>query len=92
MVLTLCYHKFKKDKQAAVIHTEKNLLKRTLRFDKMPKLNVMADILKKAKEEKDCALRQKAKLIGLQWEIKTQSSSTSLSSVDFNQTPLMCST
>lgn len=68
-VKTLCKRKFKKDEQAIVTQAEINLLKAQEPVHSHPYnehfINVeccMADILKKAKEERDSTLRQKAKI------------------------------
>ena len=67
-IKNLCMRKFKKDQQAMVIQAEINLLKALEELHSYPTnlhlINVecfMADILKKAKSERDSALRQKAK-------------------------------
>ena len=78
------------DEQAAVIQAESNLLKAQEEVHVHPS-NVhlinfeckMTDILKKAKEERDSALQQKAKIAWLTMgNENTQNSSTSLSNID----------
>ena len=72
LIQTLCYQKFKKDEHAAVIQDERNLLKAHKEVHAHPS-NVhpinfeskMADLLRKAKEERDLALQQKAKIVWL---------------------------
>ena len=72
MVKALCKLKFKIDELANVIHAEANLLKAQKEVHLYPSnvhlINVechMADLLNKAKKERDLALRQKAKIVWL---------------------------
>lgn len=72
MVKTLCKLKFKKDEQGNVIHGEANLLKAHEEVHLNPSnvhfINVechMSYLLKKAKEERNSILRQKAKIAWL---------------------------